>query len=109
MTQGARGALHTSRHKEYTMPVIQGGPGRGRYLVTCADSGRLSRFVADARSNPELQLLDTVGPTGAPHTAVYEMAHDMAAQLQKHFAASGELNIEPDRPLSLFDSVPFDD
>lgn len=109
MTQGAHGVLHTYRNKEHTMPVIQGGPGRGRYLVSCTDSGRLSRFVTDARANPELLLLDTVGPPGAPHTAVYEMAHDMAAQLQKHFAASGELNIEPDRPLSLFGRMPFDD
>lgn len=109
MTQGARGALRIFQSKERTMPVIQGGPGRGRYLVSCADSGRLSRFVADARANPDLKLLDTVGPPGAPHTAVYDMAHDMAAQLQKNFAASGELNIEPDRPLSLFGRVPFDD
>lgn len=91
------------------MPVIQAGPGRGRYLVSCVDSDKLSRFVAEARGNPDLQLLDTVGPPGAPHTAVYDMAHDMAAQLQKNFAASGELNIEPDRPLSLFGGMPFDD
>ncbi len=90
------------------MPVIQGGSGRGRYLISCTDSGRLSRFVTDARSNPELRLLDTIGPTDAPHTAVYEMAHDMAAQLQKHFAASGDMNIEPDRPLFPFGRTPSD-
>lgn len=90
------------------MPVIQGGPGRGRYLVSCTDSGRLSRFVTDARSNPDLRLLDTLGPADAPHTAVYEMAHEMAAQLQKHFAASGDMHIEPDRPLSLFGRTPSD-
>ncbi len=84
------------------MPVIQRGPGRGRYLVSCTDSARLSRFVADARADPDLRLLDTLGPPGAPHTAVYDMAHDSAARLQQSFAASGELRIEPDRPLSLF-------
>ncbi len=90
------------------MPVLPGGPGRGRYLVSSASSSRLARFVSDARGNPDLQLLDTVGPQHAPHTAVYEMTHDTAAQLQKHFAASGELSIEPDRPLSLFGRLPFD-
>jgi hypothetical protein len=84
------------------MPFIQGGPGRGRYLISGADSNRLAHFVSEASTNPDLQLLDTLGPPGAPHTAVYDMAHDMAAQLQKNFAASGDLNIEPDQPLSLF-------
>lgn len=90
------------------MPVIQGGPGRGRYLVSGTDSSQLTRFVSESSTNPELRLLDTVGPPGAPHTAVFDMAHDMAAQLQKHFAASGDLNIEPDRPLSLFGQPPLD-
>ncbi len=84
------------------MPVIQGGPGRGRYLVSCADSGKLSGFVATAAADPELKLLGTVGPQGAPHTAVFDMAHDTALQLQQRFATEGDLRIEPDQPLSLF-------
>ena len=84
------------------MPVIQGGPGRGRYLVSCPDSGKLTDFVTGASGNPDLRLLDTVGPPGAPHTAVFDMSHDKAAELQRHFAAAGELKIEPDQPLSLF-------
>ncbi len=85
------------------MPVIQGGPGRGRYLVSCTDSGKLSHFVAEARADPGLRLLDMLGPPAAPHTAIYDMAHDTAASLQQRFAAGGDLRIEPDRPLSLFD------
>jgi hypothetical protein len=84
------------------MATIQGGPGRGRYLVSCSDSERLARFVSDTVADPALELLHTIGPQGAPHTAVYDMAHDTAAQLAQRFAASGDLKIEPDRPLSLF-------
>ncbi len=85
------------------MATIHGGPGRGRYLISCKDGARLARFVSDSLANPALHLLDTIGPQGAPHTAVYEMAHATAAQLEQHFAASGDMKIEPDRPLSLFD------
>jgi hypothetical protein len=88
------------------MPTIQSGPGRGRYIVSCADGAKLARFVADARTNPELQLLDAIGPQGAPHTAVFDMAHDTAAALEQRFAASGDMKIEPDRPLSLFCPTP---
>lgn len=88
------------------MPLISGGPGRGRYLVSCNDSAPLQRFLKEARTDPDLKLLDTLGPPDAPHTAVYDMAHERAARLQQSFAVRGELNIEPDRPLSLFDSQP---
>ncbi len=49
-----------------------------------------------------MQLLHTIGPAHAPHTAVYDMAHDTAAQLSQRFTASGEMRIEPDQPLSMF-------
>ena len=88
------------------MPILQGGPGRGRYLVSCNDSGKLSNFVSGASGNPDLRLLDTVGPPGAPHTALFDMSHDKAAELQRHFAAGGDMKIEPDQPLSMFDDTP---
>ncbi len=88
------------------MPVIQGGPGRGRYLVSCGDSATLSGFVAEATRMPDLKLIDTLGPSGAPHTAVFDMEHATAAQLSQRFAASGDLKIEPDQPLSMFGDSP---
>ncbi len=84
------------------MPIIQGRPGRGRYLVSSADSARLASFIAEAGTLPGMQLLHTIGPAHAPHTAVYDMAHDTAAQLSQRFTASGEMRIEPDQPLSMF-------
>ena len=84
------------------MHVIEGGPGSGRYIVSCNDPGKLSQFIQSGYQDPSLQLIDTMGPAGAPHTAVYEMAHAKAAELQRLFTQSGELKIEPDQPLSMF-------
>ena len=87
------------------MSTIQGGPGRGRYLIIANDNRRLRRFVDDAHKDPDLDLIETIGPNDAPHTAVYEMAHNKAAALQQDFQAEGTLKIEPDKPLSLFGDV----
>ena len=87
------------------MSTIQGGPGRGRYLIIANDNLRLRRFVDDAHKDPELDLIETIGPNDAPHTAVYEMAHNKAATLQQGFQVEGALKIEPDKPLSLFGDV----
>ncbi len=88
------------------MPLIQGRPGRGRYLISCGDTRQLGDFMSGHRSDPDLQLLDTVGPPDAPHTAVFDMSHAKAAELQTRFAVGGDLKIEPDQPLSLFDDAP---
>ena len=84
------------------MHAIEGGPGSGRYLVSCADPGKLAQFIQASQHDPTLQLIDTLGPLNAPHTAVYEMAHAKAADLQRLFNQAGELRIEPDQPLSMF-------
>lgn len=84
------------------MRAIEDGPGSGRYIVSCNDPGKLSQFIQSSYQDPSLQLIDTMGPVGAPHTAVYEMAHAKAAELQRLFTQSGELRIEPDQPLSMF-------
>lgn len=84
------------------MRAIEGGPGSGRYIVSCHDSGKLDQFIQSSYQDPSLQLIDTMGPVGAPHTAVYEMAHAKAAELQRAFTQSGDLKIEPDQPLSMF-------
>lgn len=84
------------------MSTLEGGPGRGRYLIIADDSHRLQGFIVEARNDPELHLIETIGPASAPHTAVFDMAHNKAVALQQGFHAEGALKIEPDRPLSLF-------
>ena len=85
------------------MRAIEGGPGSGRYIVSSVDTGKLSQFIRSSSQDPSLQLIDTLGPISAPHTAVYDMAHVKAAELQRLFRQSGDLKIEPDQPLSMFD------
>ena len=88
------------------MAVIESGPGRGRYLISSSDTRKLGDFMSLHRSDSELHLLDMIGPPGAPHTAVFDMSHDKAAELQRHFAIGGDLNIEPDQSLSMFGNPP---
>jgi len=87
---------------DIAMRTIEGGPGSGRYLISAADTGKLSQFIRSSDLDPGLQLIDTLGPVSAPHTAVYDMAHTKAAELQRLFAQSADLKIEPDQPLSMF-------
>ena len=95
-------ALRQAISPELFMRSIEGGPGSGRYIVSCNEPDKLSQFIQASYQDPSLQLIDTMGPTGAPHTAVYEMAHSKAAELQRLFTQSGALKIEPDQPLSMF-------
>ncbi len=85
------------------MPGIQSSPGRGRYLVSSASGDKLSTFLSEVGSQPELHLLDKLGPSDAPHTAVFDMPHEKAAQLEQRFAGVGELKIEPDQRLTMMD------
>ena len=85
------------------MHANEGGSGRGRYLVSAADSNLLTDFIVQATADPALTLLEKIGPHEAPHTAVFDMPHATAATLAQRFEHAGNLRIEPDRPLSLFD------
>jgi hypothetical protein len=87
---------------EISMRAIEGRPGSCRYIVSSVDAGKLSQFIRSSDQDPSLQLIDTLGPISAPHTAVYDMAHAKAAELQRLFTQSGDLKIEPDQPLSMF-------
>ena len=83
-------------------------PGKARYLVHAADGTPLTDFLALAETDPEITVVDLIGPRGQPHTAVLEISDEIAQRLQRHFrdanAPSHQLTIEPDRPLSMFDN-----
>lgn len=89
------------------MQAIKAGPGRGHYLVSSSDSKQLSDFIARASDDDALKLIQIMGPQTAPHTALYDMPHDSAAELARRFQEAGHLKIEPDRPLSMFESQPL--
>jgi hypothetical protein len=84
------------------MQIIQGGRGRGRYLVTSKDSGILVEFIEQSSDDASLSLLDTRGPTESPHTALFDMPHETAVLLSLEFKDQGDLRIEPDLPAKVF-------
>jgi hypothetical protein len=87
-------------------------PAKGRFLVHAARGAPLNDFLAVAATDPEIAVVDIIGPRERPHTAVVEISADKARLLEQHFRQTGtpahQLTIEPDRPLSLFDSGPID-
>jgi hypothetical protein len=84
------------------MSSMSSGKATGRYIVRAVEPARLSEFVQNLRPDSGIELLDLIGPPGAPHTAVLAMAYDTAKALELHFSTSNQFTIEPDRPLSLF-------
>lgn len=84
------------------MPLQTPHGGKDRYIVRSEDSSLLADFIDETTTDPELELVDTVGPVGAPHTAVFLMPHEKAQALQQRYGESNRIIIERDRPLSLF-------
>jgi len=75
-----------------------------RYIIRAAEDGpALAAFIASLPANAAVRLVDTIGPTAQPHTAIVETDAGTAKQLEQAFRISNQLMIEPDRPLSLFD------
>jgi len=74
----------------------------GRYIIRSNTPEQLNAFIDSVRTDSSVELVDTIGPAGQPHTAVFTMPADKAALLEQRFRDSNQLSIEPDRPLSLF-------
>lgn len=86
------------------MPVQQPAPGTGRYIIRAKSGpGPLATFIDSIRGDPDIALVDTIGPPGQAHTVVVELAQNKAAEFEARFSHSDELMIERDQPLSLFD------
>lgn len=80
---------------------------KSRYIVRARDDdssalSALSAFLASIEGNPDVELVDTIGPAGRPHTAVIAVIPEHALSLEQRVRNSQYLMIEPDRPLSMF-------
>lgn len=83
------------------MPASQ-APAKGRYIVRARRAAApLAAFIESIRGDPDIVLVDTIGPPGQFHTAVIEIAPDKALQFERRFSHSDELMIERDQPLSM--------
>ena len=95
-----------------TSSATQAMPDKDRFLVHAARGAPLNDFLAVASTDPEIAVVDVIGPRDQPHTAVVEITQDKARLLDQHFRRTGtpshQLTIEPDRPLSMFDGGAVD-
>lgn len=76
--------------------------GGTRYIIRSAQAGLMAELIRRIQEDPAIELLDVVGPSGEPHTAVVSTSPEIAAALELQFRASNQFTIEPDRPLSLY-------
>jgi hypothetical protein len=90
------------------MSQAQPAPGKARYLIHTDCGTLLTEFLTLTENDPEITVVDLIGPREQPHTAVLEISAATAQRLQRQLRDAGtpshQLTIEPDRPLSMFDS-----
>ena len=83
---------------------------KSRFLVRAHDhdsaQAALSAFVASLQDEPDIELVDQIGPPERPHTVVIEVFPEHAAALEQRVRKLQHLMIEPDRPLSLYPLAP---
>ena len=77
-----------------------------RFIVRArAEGGALNDFLSMIERHPELEVIDTIGPAGKPHTAVIAIDALHAPSFEQRFSNQPQLIIERDRPLSLLDKT----
>ena len=78
---------------------------KSRYIVRAHDDASalfaLSTLLASLEGDPHIELVDTIGPPGQPHTAVLAVWPEHLHLLEERVRQTSQLIIEPDRPLSL--------
>jgi hypothetical protein len=84
------------------MPASPAAPAACRYIISArAEPPALAAFIASVQGDPDIALVDTIGPPGQVHTAVIEIAPDKAPLFERRFSQSNELIVERDQPLSM--------
>lgn len=81
-----------------------------RYIVRARDEAGddsrtraiLADFVHSISNDPEIALVDQIGPVGRPHTLVISVPAHRVTTLEERFRLTPQLMFERDRPLSLF-------
>ena len=73
-----------------------------RYIIRAREAAEaLAAFLDSIRDDPDIAVVDTIGPQGQVHTAVIEVDMDKALLLERRLSNSNQLIVERDRPLSL--------
>jgi hypothetical protein len=75
-----------------------------RYIIRARETpAAVAAFLASIREDPDIAVVDTIGPPGQAHTAVIEVKDEKALMFERRLSNSTQLIIERDRPLSLFE------
>ena len=73
-----------------------------RYIIRAREEpASLAAFLQSISNDPDITVVDSIGPQGQVHTAVLEVKDDKALMLERRLSNSSQLIIERDRPLSL--------
>ena len=74
-----------------------------RYIVRARDeNSALSDFLLSIDNDPEIALVDEIGPVGHPPTLVISVPAHRVSAFEERFRHTPQLMFERDRPLSLF-------
>lgn len=77
------------------------GPDTAKYLISAKDDAPLKEVLATLADDPDVDIVDTIGPRDEPHTAVVQVSAGKAQDWARRLLANNQqLIIEPDRPLS---------
>lgn len=76
-------------------------PDTAKFLISAKDDAPLNDVLATLADDPDVDIVDTIGPRDQPHTAVVEIkAVKAQAWARRLLAHNQQLIIEPDQPLS---------
>ena len=76
-------------------------PDKAKFLISAKDNVPLNDVLATLAEDPDVDIVDTIGPRDEPHTAVVEIrAVKAQAWARRLLANNQQLIIEPDQPLS---------
>lgn len=85
------------------MPTNPLTASTGRFIIRSDSPDQLATFIKDVDVDPDMKLVDSIGPVDHPHTVVVAMSDEKASALERRFRSTkNQLKIEPDRPLSMF-------
>lgn len=75
-----------------------------RYIIRARETpAAVAAFLDSISEDPDITVVDIIGPPGQVHTAVIEVKDEKALMLERRLSNSTQLIIERDRPLSLFE------
>lgn len=81
------------------MPSASHQQQRTQYIIRANDTAQLIEFINRAGKDPDIELVEAIGPPAAPHTVVVATTSDKALALEREFSIAKSISIERDQAL----------